>query len=654
MPRFTPDFLNELKARLKPSEVIGRHVKLKKRGNAWWGLSPFTNEKTPSFTVSDQRGTYHCFSTSNHGDIIKFLTDVQGLTFHEAVARLASEAGMELPADDPGEEERARARKGLVEACAAAAQFFAATLRRAEGRAGAEYFKSRGVAQAEIEAFQLGYAPEHRSALKDHLINKGYTEDVLVEAGLLSKPEDGGASYDYFRHRVMFPILGSNDQVIAFGGRALDKEARAKYLNSRETPLFRKGEVLYNFGAARKGAGSEQQPLIVCEGYMDVIALAGAGFTRAVAPLGTAMTEQQIALLWRIADEPVMCLDGDKAGIAAAHRAVDRAMPMLKPGKSLSFVFLPDGQDPDDVVRKSGPAALTAALAGAAPLVEVLWRRETEARPLETPERRAALKAHLRETVKAIADKDVRNFYGAELARRLDEAFAPPPRRSMTANEQRGRRERGGPMRRPGRGPFADRPFADPKASPRLKRQGAPSSYGREATLVVAAINHPRLVERHEDAFLSLSLQNQHLGELLAEVLTVVMREPGLDRETLNRHLRTTKAAETLERVLRDEALYTQKFLLPSAEIDEVEWGWSDALRHHLFATNAQAEVKASAPQAFASGENDWKAAVTAREELMNAGETSHRQTGDDDVTPKEFTDRLEDMRSSLEGKRRR
>ncbi|HXI85955.1 MAG TPA: DNA primase, partial [Parvularculaceae bacterium] len=407
MPRFTPEFIDELKSRLRPSDVIGRYVKLKKRGNTWWGLSPFNNEKTPSFTVSDQRGTYHCFSSQNHGDIIKFLTDTQGLSFHEAVERLASEAGMELPKGDPGEAERAEKRKGLAEACAAAAKFFSAMLRRADGRAGADYLRARGVAAEQIEAFGLGYAPDSKTALRDHLINKGYKEETLVEAGLLIKPDDGGPAYDRFRGRVMFPILGPKNQVIAFGGRALDPNARAKYLNSPETPLFHKGDVLYNYDAARKAAEAEKSPLIVCEGYMDVIALWGAGIRRAVAPLGTALGERQLALLWRVSDEPALCFDGDAAGLAAAFRSIDRALPLLKPGKSLSFIFLPNGQDPDDLVRAGGAAAFKSAAEAALPLAEVLWRRETEGKRLDTPERRAALRSDLRTLVKSIADKDV-------------------------------------------------------------------------------------------------------------------------------------------------------------------------------------------------------------------------------------------------------
>ncbi|MBI1364790.1 MAG: DNA primase [Alphaproteobacteria bacterium] len=656
MPRFTPEFLEELKSRLRPSDVIGRYVKLKKRGNTWWGLSPFNNEKTPSFTVSDQRGTYHCFSSQNHGDVIKFLTDTQGLSFHEAVERLAAEAGMDLPKGDPGEEARAQKRKGLYEACGAAAHFYSAILRRAEGRAGADYLRARGVTAEQIEAFALGYAPDSRTALKDYLINKGYREETLVEAGLLIKPDDGGPAFDRFRGRVMFPIRGAKDEIIAFGGRALDPNARAKYLNSPETPVFHKGDVLYNYGSARRAADEDKAPLIVCEGYMDVIALWGAGVRRAVAPLGTALGERQLVLLWRICDEPVLCFDGDKAGLSAAFRSIDRALPMLRPGKSLSFAFLPGGQDPDDLIRAGGAGAFKAVLDGALPLADVLWRRETENKRLDTPERRAALRSDLRSLVKAIADKDVRNAYGAELARRLDEAFAPPARafradradRAGPPNPFAGRRARRA-------GGFGQPAWASPpRPSPALKRQPAVTAWRREATLVLGLVNHPALAERQESALLSLSLESPDLQALLDEALALISADPGLDSPGLKRHLQTSKAAGTLERVLSDDTLKRQRFLRPEAEFEEIERGWTDALRHHLAATDASREIADSASQAFILGDDVWKAAAAARNELMGSGDDRENDAGEGDAPSRLLEECLETLRKNVESRKRR
>ncbi|MEL7488562.1 MAG: DNA primase, partial [Pseudomonadota bacterium] len=270
MPRFTPEFLDELKARLRPSDVVGRYVKLKKQGNEFAGLSPFTKEKTPSFFVNDQKGFYHCFSSGKHGDVISFLQETQNVSFHEAVERLAEDAGMELPRETPQAAEQAKRQAGLAEACEAAAHFFEAMLARAPGRHAADYLRRRAVSAEQIKVFRIGYAPGKnaggdRTALKDYLINKGFSEAVLVEAGLVIKPDDGGPAYDRFRDRVMFPILGARDRVIAFGGRALDPDARAKYLNSPETPLFHKSNVLYNLGPARAAAAADKAPIIVCE-----------------------------------------------------------------------------------------------------------------------------------------------------------------------------------------------------------------------------------------------------------------------------------------------------------------------------------------------------------------------------------------------------
>jgi len=644
MPRFTPDFLDELKARLRPSDVIGRYVKLKKQGNEWAGLSPFTKEKTPSFFVNDQKGFYHCFSSGKHGDIISFLQETQRLTFHEAVERLAEEAGLPLPVETPGEAARAERAQGLAEACAGAAQYFSAMLRRNDGRHALDYLRGRDVSDEQIAAFTVGYAPSARSGLKDFLINKGFTEDVLVEAGLIIKPEDGSASFDRFRNRVMFPITGARERVIAFGGRALDRDARAKYLNSPETPLFHKGSVLYNFNAARIAAADDKAPLIVCEGYMDVIALWGAGFRRAVAPLGTALTEDQLALLWRVSDEPVLCFDGDKAGTGAAHRAIDRALPLVKPGKSLSFAFLPQGQDPDDLVRSDGAVAFEKVLNETAPLVDVLWDREIQARPLDTPERRAALKSHLRDLVKTIADKDVRGAYGAEFARRLDERFAPS-RKDARARQPGGGRwganQRGQGFR-----------FAEPaRPSAGLKRRGGPSLWSREAMLILAAINHPPLIERQESAFFALELADQGLKHLLSEILSAISADPGLDSAGLKSHLTGTGAAGSMERVMNDPELSKHRFLRPDTEIGEAEQGFQNALAHHLHESTLKQEVVRSASQIFTDGDESWKAAAAAREELVNANKASEQGAQGNDATPKNFDDALERMKRSVEKK---
>ena len=654
MARFTPEFLDEIRARLRVSDVVGRSVKLQKRGNAWWGLSPFKKEKTPSFSVDDNRQSYHCFATGKHGDIIRFLMEVKGLTFPEAVEQLAEEAGLDSPKENPRAAEEAEKRKGLQEASEAAAVFFQSMLRRAQGRQAADYLKNRGLDEKTIDDFRIGFAPNERTALKDYLINKGFHDETLVEAGLVIKPDDGGASYDRFRGRVMFAITGPRDQVIAFGGRALDPNAHAKYLNSPETPLFHKGNVLYNLNGAREAAAKSGESLIVAEGYMDVIAIVSAGFKTAVAPLGTALTENQLSLLWRQSDEPVLCFDGDSAGLSAAYRSVDRALGMLKPGKSLRFAFMAEGADPDDLIRARGADAFAEVLEKAEPLASVLWRREIEARPLDTPERRAALRSGLRALVKTIADKDVRQAYGAEFAGRLQAMFSARPQSAE-------RRGAGRPWTPPSVGRQGQRrgvanPFrreADARASADLKRQGAPSAYGREATLILAAIRHPELVSAQEEAFLALRLTDHRLDGLLKALLAALFADHSLDSEGVKAHLLATPAAGILQRILHDETLNRQRFLRPGAELDEVEWGWRDALRHHLLATDARRDVSESASQALADGEDVWKAAVMAREELVNSGDLGAGLDRDDE-NKKDLGALLERMKASVSEKRKK
>lgn len=650
MPRFTPEFLDELRARIRVSDVVGRSVKLQKRGNAYWGLSPFKKEKTPSFSVDDNRQSYHCFSTGQHGDIIKFLMETKGLTFPEAVELLAAEAGMELPKSSPEAAEDAELRKGLVEACEAATVFFQSMLRRAPGRQATDYLKGRQISEEQIETFRMGFAPSERTALKDYLVNKGFAEQTLIDAGLIIKPEDGGASYDRFRNRVMFPILGARNAVIAFGGRALDADARAKYLNSPETKLFHKGDVLYNYAAAREAAVKSDKSLIVCEGYMDVIALWGAGFKTAVAPLGTALTENQLALLWRQSDEPVLCFDGDSAGLAAAYRSVDRALPLLKPGKSLTFALMPKGQDPDDLVRAEGAAGFERILGERRSLADILWRRETEAAPLDTPERRAALRARLRTLIKGIADRDVRQAYGVEFANRLRDFFAPVRSESGESVP----RTTAGFARRRGYKSYQDPLFWEARPGPGFKvAQAGLNSVRQAATLVLAGINHPALVLRREEDFFGLVLGNPDLDELLGEALGVLLADPTLDREGLKAHLLQKPVAETLQRILSDETLNRQNFLRPEAELDSVERGWNTSF-YQLCALKANREIAAAIESGEADAGGRSKAIIEARNEYLVSSKFRDKHTGENEISSVDFDQVLKRARSSVDAKNRR
>ncbi|MEX1147571.1 MAG: DNA primase, partial [Sphingomonadales bacterium] len=420
---FTPEFLDELRGRLRLSEIVGRKVRLVRRGREFTGLCPFHSEKTPSFTVNDDKAFYHCFGCGAHGDAIRFLTDSEGLPFPEAVERLAGEAGLALPARDPQAEARAKARAGLKDVQAMAAKWFESQLWSASGSEGLAYLRRRGLDDQTIRRFALGHAPEGRTALLDGLKARGLDDAQLRDSGLIVYPEDGRPAIDRFRNRVMFPIRDVRGDVVAFGGRALG-DVPAKYLNSPETPLFHKGNMLYNLDLARSAARDRGQ-IIVVEGYMDVIALNAAGFEQAVAPLGTALTEDQMRLLWRVSPEPVLCFDGDTAGMRAAGRAVERALPLLEPGYSLHFAILPAGEDPDSLVQSAGADAFTAVLGKGRSLAEMLWESLTRGVDIDTPERRAGLERAVMGRLNDIADNRVQSFYRDDFRARLRELFSP-------------------------------------------------------------------------------------------------------------------------------------------------------------------------------------------------------------------------------------
>ena len=493
----SPQFLAELRARTSLSGLISRTVKLTRAGNEWKACCPFHNEKTPSFYVNDAKSFYHCFGCSAHGDAIRWLTDQRGLAFIDAVKELAAEAGVEMPAPDPAHVERAEQRAGLHEVMAAAQEWFAGNLRSAEGAKVLAYLEQRGLDRHTIERFGFGFAPDSRSALAPALAR--FDEELLAEAGL-QVVVDNKEPYDRFRKRLTLPIHDVRGRVIAFGGRILDAAENApKYLNSPDTPLFDKGRTLFNLHRAAPAARKAGR-LIVVEGYMDVIALAQAGIEETVAPMGTALTPEQIALLWRHADKPVICFDGDEAGQRAAMRAVERALPLLEPGKSLRFVLLPAGLDPDDLVRREGAAAMERLLDEPANLTDMIWRHESAALSLATPEDKAGLKARLLAHVDTLADKDIRALYRRELLDKFS-AFAFPPRdRSFVT--------RTGP-RMSARGMTA----ADVA---RLKRavQGGARDQFTQAVLAGLA-RHPREIDRHCEALLRLAGIEPRLAEAI-------------------------------------------------------------------------------------------------------------------------------------------
>ena len=411
-----PGFLDELRSRTSLAQVVGRKVMWDNRKSNQgkgdlWAPCPFHQEKTASFHVDDRKGFYYCFGCHAKGDAISFVRETENVDFMEAIEILAREAGMTMPARDPQAAQKADKRAELAEVMEAAVRFFRLSLNQQPASAARDYLARRGLDSAAQDRFEIGFAPPGWQNLWDHLRGKSVPEQAIFDCGLAKPSQKGGKPYDTFRDRIMFPIRDPRGRCIAFGGRAMDPNDNAKYLNSPETELFDKGRSLYWHGPAREAAG-KGAPLIVAEGYMDVIALVQAGFGATVAPLGTAVTEDQLRLLWRIADEPFIALDGDTAGLRAAHRVIDNALPLLEAGKSLRFVLMPEGQDPDDLIRSSGPAAMQKLLDGALPMVQLLWARETEGQNFDSPERRAALDRALREKIKLIRDPSIRSHYG--------------------------------------------------------------------------------------------------------------------------------------------------------------------------------------------------------------------------------------------------
>lgn len=590
MAQFPESFLEELRNRLSLPALIGRHVRLTKRGRDYLGLCPFHNEKTPSFHVYDDH--YHCFGCGAHGDAIEFLKAKSGLSFPEAIEQLAGEAGLAVPQQRPEDRQRDQQAASLSSALEECAKWFQAQFQAAVGREAKAYIERRCLTAATIERFRLGYAPSSRTALKEAMLARNIPEALLVEAGMLIKPDDGGPSYDRFRNRVMFPIADRRGRTIAFGGRALDPDAPAKYLNSPETPLFHKSHTLYNIAIAREAA-REAGTVLVVEGYMDVIALAQAGFNHAVAPLGTALTEEQIGLLWRLAAEPILCFDGDKAGLKAALRAVDRALPLLEPGKSLRFALLPAGQDPDDLVRGQGAAAMEAVLAQALPLAEMLWRKETEGQPIDTPERRAALENSLKEAAFRIKHPGVQSHYRDHLRERLRGLFAParPNRASGLGQFGPGQFKPGAWGGRPGERWTGGRPGFG-----RLIGETAPPTEApdrREKAILLGLLRHPWLVDDHAETAARLTFPNPVLDSLKTRILEEASRHPGLDGEGLASHLLGQGLADQLDLVFGEEYRVFEPFTRTETPRDKVERGWFQAVQRYRL-TELEKELAAA------------------------------------------------------------
>ena len=569
--KFDDRFLDELKSRLRLSDVIGRTVKLRRQGREYVGLSPFSKEKSPSFFVNDDKGFFHDFSSGKHGDLIGFLQETERLTFREAVERLAAEAGLSLPADDPRAAEAEKQRQGLQDWLGLAAKWFEGELVRPAGAAARAYLERRALQEKDWKRFGLGFAPAGRTGLKDYLVAKGARPGELIEAGLLISPDDGGAPYDRFRDRIIFPIADGRGRIISFGGRAMDPEARAKYLNGPETPLFHKGSTLYGMAEARKllQVGGEEAGLVVVEGYMDVIACQRAGVA-AVAPLGTALTEEQMAALWRLHPEPTLCFDGDGAGQRAAYRSLDRALPLLKPGRSFRFALLAGGKDPDEVLREQGVGVLKEQLGRTRPFVDVLFERERlAAEPLQTPERRTALKVWLRKMAATIADPDLSQSYRQDFLSRYENLWALE--RPAHTYDDAARAFRAG---RKGRTPALTGPTAEGRlAARRLTLAMRPMA----AAIAQGLIQHPELIDSHFEQLEVQGFGDAALERFAKEIIRLRLMEPALDSATLGRHLASLGFDEVLKEIARAAASARAGFNAPDMPADRARADWSRA-----------------------------------------------------------------------------
>jgi DNA primase len=589
--KFLPAFLDEIRGRLPISSVIGRSVQWDRRKSNpakgdFWANCPFHSEKTPSFHAEDRKGRYYCFGCQASGDIFRFLVEKDGLSFAEAVERLAQQAGLPMPQQSQAHEVQEQTRASLFDVMEMAATFFEAQLQAARGAGARGYLADRGVATSLQQQFRLGYAPDERFALKSHLADRAVSLEQMASAGLILSGEDIPVAFDRFRDRVMFPIRDARGRVIAFGGRALSAQAAAKYLNSPDTPLFQKGTVLYNFDQAR-GPAYEMGTIVAVEGYMDVIAMTRAGFANTVAPLGTALTEQQLALLWRTAPDPVLCFDGDQAGQKALHRALDMALPSLMPGRSLRFALLPAGQDPDDLLRSEGAEAVRGAIEGARTMSDVLWMRALEVNDRSTPEKRAQFERDLISEVNRIGEAKVRQHYLAEMSARIARLWGSPGQRSEGRPGEAWRRR------------FAPRPVVNrksghrmhfkphdyvlpPRASLKALASGPKwSPARRERAILLAIINHPRLLEEFSESFSELEFSRRELDRLRREIIDTAALEASLDAAALRDHLGRKGFGPLLKQIDAQFQRLEEWFVRPDAAAEDVRTGFRHMVELH-------------------------------------------------------------------------
>ena len=579
-------FLDELRSRICLSDVVGRKVQwdLRKSNQArgdMWAPCPFHQEKTASFHVDDNKGFYYCFGCQAKGDAIGFIKETENVNFIEAVEILASEVGLQMPEFDPKSKEKADRNKILLEIMEQSVNFFRLTLNSNQGKHALEYLKKRGLSSDAIERFEIGFAPADQTTLTQKLIDKGYDLDAIIETGMSVKSDESNRLYDRFRGRIMFPIRDSRGRCIAFGGRSLDPTARAKYLNSPETPLFDKGSNLYNLVSARSAVG-RGEPLIVAEGYMDVIALDSGNFNGAIAPLGTAITEKQLQLMWRISPEPIIALDGDKAGLRAAYRLIDLSLPLLRTGKALRFSIMPEGKDPDDLIRNEGASVFKNLIDEAVPMVDLIWKRETEGKSFDSPERRSGLDKSLSDAIALIKDKNLKNHY-------RDALFQA--RRQFFGRQNAGTTEFKNNSRL--------MPQSDTKSSFLVAAdEKTVSAQIRESTVIAVLMNFPELIEIFYDELIMIDLASPDCDLILKELVKL---DNGTKTEIKN-ELMEKIGGEKVEKLLSLSHLR----VLPCLRIKgTIEMG-QQTLREELAKLNSERGLSAEVDEINNTPPEEW------------------------------------------------
>lgn len=598
MSAISPRFLDEIRSRLTLSDIIGRRVKVTRAGREYKACCPFHHEKSPSFTINDDKQFYHCFGCGAHGDVVGFVMRHDNLSFIDAVEMLAAEAGLQVPKQSPQEVRKAQKQKDIYALVEEGTRFFEKTLRDSKHADALEYMRGRGIGDETIANFRIGFAPDNGQALRAHLKGKGYADKDMIEAGLLKASSRGKEPYAFFRDRVMFPVSDRRGRIVAFGGRILPEHLRPpqrsdfkapKYINSGETPIFHKSRVLYNEPRARMSAAGGVMPLVV-EGYLDVIACEQAGVRGAVAPMGTALTEEQILMLWKMipGDEkvPVLCFDGDNAGRKAAARVVERIFPLLRPGMSVNFAFLPDGEDPDTLIRAGGSQAMRNILSQPVSLFDFLWSSHIAGRKLDTPESRAGVIQALQRDVARIADADVQTHYKSLLQRRISNTFFP-------------RREYNAPYRKSGAGRA---PPSSP--GPRLRRPSSQISRIYPRVLVAALLNHPHIHGGVEEQLAHLDIADPVLRRLRDALMMILNEEPDIPRENLLEMLKNEGFMQETGDILNESVYVHASFCSPSANRDEVEEKWL-AYWKDGHAMGLEKEIKSGWKPAFDAGSRE-------------------------------------------------